>query len=71
VDETEFGNEVDDTVALRDLHGDWEVVCGFWREEYVDCFLGEGGVTLFEADLDYVELAVSCIRRDSEKESLL
>lgn len=70
MDETEFGNEVDDTVALRDLHGDWEIVCGFWREEYVDRLLGEGGVALFEADLDYVELVVSCIR-SSKQESLL
>lgn len=69
MDETEFGNEVDDTMALRDLHGDWEIVCSFWGEEYVDRLLGEGGVALFEADLDYVELMVSCIPR-SVRESL-
>jgi len=43
VDETVLGDEVDDAVTSRDLHGDGEIVGGFGREEDVDCFLGIDG----------------------------
>jgi len=61
VDETEFGDQVDDTVTLRDLHGDWEIVCCFWREEYIDCLLCEWDIGCFVADLDNVELLISSV----------
>ena len=46
-------------MTLRNLHGDWEIVCCFGREEYIDCFLLEGWVGRLVSDLDYMELHVS------------
>jgi hypothetical protein len=56
VNKTEFGHQVDDTVTLRDLHGDWEIVCCFWGEEDIDCFFLERDIGCFVTDLDNVEL---------------
>lgn len=56
VDETEFCDEVDDTVFGGDLHSDREIVCRFGREEYIDGFLLEGWVGSLVTNLDYVEL---------------
>ena len=55
VDVAVLGDEVEDVVLGRRLHGDWKVVR---REGDVDGFLGEGlvaGARL--ADLDHVQLA--------------
>ena len=41
MDDTVLGDEVDDAVLLRDLHGDREVVRGLGGEEDVDGLLGE------------------------------
>lgn len=58
VDEAVLGDEVDDAVALRDLHRDGEVVGGLGREEDVDGLLGVDGVRRLVVDLDDVELSV-------------
>ncbi|KAI3480029.1 hypothetical protein L1887_57805 [Cichorium endivia] len=56
VDEAVLCDEVDDAVALADLHCDGEVVGGLWREEDVDGLLCEGGLAVLVVDLDDVEL---------------
>jgi hypothetical protein len=67
VDETEFGDEIDDTVTLRNLHGDGEIVCCFWREEDVDCLFREWRVWRLVTDFYYVELSVSSFSNSKEK----
>lgn len=62
MDKSEFGDEVDDAVALRDLHGDWEVVGRFGREEDVDGLFLEWGVWRLVSDLHDVELSRSANR---------
>lgn len=59
MNETEFRDEVDNTVTLRDLHGDGEIVCRFWWEEDIDCLFREWWVWRLVTNLDYVELQVS------------
>jgi hypothetical protein len=48
-------------MALRYLHGDWEIVCCLGREEYVDCLFREWNVGCFVANLDNVELLISSV----------
>lgn len=59
MDETKLGDEVDDSVLLRYLHGDGEIVERFGREKDVDCFLLEGWVGRLMTDLDDVKLDMS------------
>lgn len=56
VNEAELGDEVDDTVLLRDLHSDGEVVGRLWGEEDVDGLLRERRVGGLVADLDNMKL---------------
>lgn len=41
MDEAVLCNQVNDTVLLRDLHGNWEIVCSFGGEEDLCSFLRE------------------------------
>lgn len=54
VNETVLGDQIDDSVFLRDLHRYREVVVGFWREVYVDSLLGERRVWVGVVNLDDV-----------------
>ena len=56
MDKTVLGDEVDDTVLLRDLHGDGEVVGCLCGEEDVDGLLGEHRVRRVVVDFDDVKL---------------
>jgi hypothetical protein len=58
VNETVFGDEVDDTVSFRDLHSDGEIVGSFRREEDIDSFLGVNGVGGGVIDFDDVKLLI-------------
>ena len=62
VDEPVLGDEVDDAVLLRDLHGDREIVRGLGREEDVDGLLGEHWVRGVVVKFDDVKLEAQ--RRD-------
>lgn len=68
VDETVFRDEVDDTVALRDLHRDGEIVRGLGREEDVDRFLRVHRVGGSVIDLDDVELSTQEIVRNRSED---
>ena len=41
MDETVFRHKIDDTMPLGNLLGDWEIVCGFRWEVYIDGLLDE------------------------------
>ncbi len=44
MDESIFGDEIDDSVELGDLHGDGEIVGSFRREENIHGFLSERSI---------------------------
>lgn len=56
MDETILGDEVDDSVAFRNLHRDREIVDGLGREENIGCLLLEDRVRCVVIDLDDVKL---------------
>ena len=51
-----LGDKVDDTVLLRNLHRDGEVVRGLGREEHVDALLLEEWVALRTINPDDMRL---------------
>lgn len=58
VDEPELGHEIDNSVKLGDLNGDWEIVCRLGREEHVDSFLLERCIWRSVIDFDNVKLLI-------------
>ena len=56
MDEAVLGDEVDEAVSLRDLHGDREVVDGLVGEVDLDGLLGVDGQGRLVVDLDDVQL---------------
>lgn len=56
MDEAVFRDKVNDTVFLRDLHGDGEVIGRLWWEVNIDVLLGEWRVRRLMVDLNDVQL---------------
>jgi hypothetical protein len=56
VNEAKLCDEVDDSVLLRHLHRNWEIVRRLWRKINIDCLFGEGRIGLLVVDLYNVEL---------------
>lgn len=60
MDETILRNQVDDTVSLRNLHSDWEIVDSFGRKVYINSLLGENWVGCLVVNLDNMQLGACC-----------
>jgi hypothetical protein len=56
MDETVFRHEIDDTMLLGNLHGNWEVVCGFRWEVYIDGLLDEWRIRSGMINFDDMQL---------------
>lgn len=61
VNESKLGDEVNDTMALRDLHGNGEVVGGLGREEDFDCLFLERWIWRLVTYLYNVKLIQSAL----------
>lgn len=59
MDETKLGDKVKNTVLLRDLQRDGEVVQSLGREEHIDSLLLEGRVWWLVTNLNNVQLGPS------------
>ena len=59
MNEAVFGDHVDDAVALRHLHSDWEVIDGLLREINVHGLFGVASIGLVGVNLNNVQFGVN------------
>ena len=62
MDETIFGDKVDDTMFLRNLHGDRKIVCRFRWEVNIHVLLDECRIRCLMIDLDNMQLYQASVK---------